>query len=113
MPSSRGIAREVVVAQRVDVPDVRFPPDRLEHRAREHLRPEDGAHLLATNLPRKYTSDPKYVLGETEPGVDLLAVVASAGPGGEAAVTDALVRLLGNFGTHTRAFVRALPEPPR
>jgi hypothetical protein len=69
--------------------------------------------LLAKNLPRKYTSDPGYVLGETEPGVDLLAVVASAGPASEAAVTDALVRLLGNFGTHTRAFVRTLPEAPR
>ena len=65
--------------------------------------------LLAANLPHKYTSDPAYVLGETEPGVDLLAVVASAGPAGEAAVTDALVHLLGNFGVHTRAFVRALP----
>jgi len=69
--------------------------------------------LLARNLPRKYTSDPSYVLGETEPGVDLLAVVANAGPAGEAALTDALVRLLGNLGTHTRAFVRALPESPR
>ncbi len=69
--------------------------------------------LLAKNLPHKYTSDPSYVLGETETGVDLLAVVASTGPAGEAAITDALVRLLGNFGTHTRAFVRALPEAKR
>ena len=69
--------------------------------------------LLAEHLPRKYTSDPGYVLGETEPGVDLLAVVASSGPAGEAAITDALVRLLGNFGAHTRAFVRALPASSR
>jgi hypothetical protein len=69
--------------------------------------------LIAKSLPRKYTSDPSYVLGETETGVDLLAVVAGAGPAGEAAMTDALVRLLGNFGTHTRAFVRALPEEKR
>jgi len=69
--------------------------------------------LLAKTLPHKYTSDPSYVLGETETGVDLLAVVASTGPTGEAAITDSLVRLLGNFGTHTRAFVRALPEPKR
>jgi hypothetical protein len=69
--------------------------------------------LIAKNLPRKYTSDPSYVLGETETGVDLLAVVARTGPAGEAAMTDALVRLLGNFGTHTRAFVRALPEAKR
>ena len=53
------------------------------------------------------------MLGETETGVDLLAVVASTGPAGEAAITDSLVRLLGNFGTHTRAFVRSLPEPTR
>jgi hypothetical protein len=86
---------------------------------REAITRESSAYadalddLLAKNLPRKYTSDPHYVLGETEPGVDLLAVVASAGPAGEAAVTDALVRLLGNFGTYTRAFVRALPASAR
>ena len=53
------------------------------------------------------------MLGETETGVDLLTVVASTGPAGEAAITDSLVRLLGNFGTHTRTFVRALPEAKR
>ena len=86
---------------------------------RETITRESSAYadtlddLLAKNLPRKYTSDPGYVFGETEPGVDLLAVVAGAGPAGEAAITDALVRLLGNFGAHTRAFVRALPDSKR
>lgn len=68
---------------------------------------------LEAHLPRKYTSDPAYVFGETEAGVDLLAVVARSGPAAQAAMTDALVRLLGNFGTHTRSFVRALPIPAR
>ncbi|HEX7440991.1 MAG TPA: hypothetical protein VF319_12945, partial [Caldimonas sp.] len=66
---------------------------------------------LEAHLPRKYISDPAYVFGETEAGVDLLAVVARSGAPAQAAMTDALVRLLGNFGTHTRAFVRALPVP--
>ncbi|MEP7057654.1 MAG: hypothetical protein ABI809_07765 [Caldimonas sp.] len=68
---------------------------------------------LEARLPRKYISEPSYVFGETEPDLDLLAVVAQAGPAAEAAMTDALVRLLGNFGTHTRAFVRALPDSSR
>ena len=68
---------------------------------------------LERYLPAKYISDPDYVFGETEAGVDLYAVVAKSGPAAQTAMTQALVRLLGNFGIHTRAFVRALLAPSR
>ncbi|MGH8797737.1 MAG: hypothetical protein ACREXI_11810 [Caldimonas sp.] len=64
-------------------------------------------------LPAKYTSDPDYVFGVTEADVDIHAVVAKSGAAAQAAMTQALVRLLGNFGRHTRSFVRALREPAR
>ena len=63
---------------------------------------------LARHLPAKYTSDPSYVFGETEAGVDLEAVVRREPAEARLAMDAALVRLLGNFGRHTRAFVRAL-----
>ena len=52
-PRVLGIARlagQVVVAQHVDVLDVRFPTDLLEHRAGEHLGPEDRRHALRFDL---------------------------------------------------------------
>jgi hypothetical protein len=63
---------------------------------------------LVASLPSKYTSDPTYVFGETEPGVDLHAVVGRSGAAAQQAMTKALAQLLLDFGTHTRAFVRAL-----
>ncbi len=68
---------------------------------------------LVASLPSKYTSDPDYVFGETEAGVDLHAVVGKSGAAVRQAMTQALAQLLLNFGTHTRAFVRALAVPSR
>ena len=68
---------------------------------------------LERYLPARYISDPQYVFGETEPGIDLQAVVAHSAPGAEAALTEGLARLLGGFGAHTRSFVRALAVAPR
>ena len=68
---------------------------------------------LERELPVKYTSDPAYVFGETEAGIDLDAVVTRSGQAAQAAMTQALVTLLGNFGTHTRSFVRALAMATR
>ncbi len=69
--------------------------------------------LLEASLPPRYTSDPDYVFGETETGVDLNAVLVRRGGAAEAAMTAELVRLLGRFGAQTRAFVRALATAPR
>ena len=64
-------------------------------------------------LPARYISDPSYTFGETEPGVDLYAVVARRAAAAQAAMTQALVQLLGNFGAQTRSFVRSLPPTAR
>lgn len=68
---------------------------------------------LVASLPSKYTSDPAYVFGETETGVDLHAVISKSGAAAREAMTKTLAQLLFNFGTHTRAFVRALVAPSR
>ena len=69
--------------------------------------------VLERELPWKYTSDPAYVFGETEPAVDLVAVVAASGTAADRAMSRALAHLMGNFGTHTRGFVRLLAESVR
>ena len=64
--------------------------------------------VLEQGLPPKYVSDPAYVLGETEPGLDLYGVVNKSPPAVQEAMTGMVAGLLRNFGAHTRAFVRSL-----
>ena len=64
--------------------------------------------VLEHSLPRKYVSDPDYVLGETEPGLDLYAVVQRSPAAVQAAMTVMVAGLLRNFGAYSRAFVRSL-----
>ena len=63
--------------------------------------------LLEHVLPAKYISDPRYVLGEAEPQLNLFTVMNGVSPERQALMTDATVRLMRNFGTHTRAFILA------
>jgi hypothetical protein len=63
---------------------------------------------LVARLPAKYTSDPEYVFGVTETGLDLYGEVAKSGPAARQAMAEAVAPLLANFGTYSRAFVRAL-----
>lgn len=64
--------------------------------------------LLVAQLPAKVTSDPSYVFGVTETGLDLYAQTARLDPAARQGMTRAIAPLLANFGTHTRAFVRTL-----
>jgi hypothetical protein len=64
--------------------------------------------VLEQSLPRKYVSDPAYVLGETEPELDLYDVLSKSPPPTREAMTGMVASLLRNFGAHTRAFVRSL-----
>jgi hypothetical protein len=64
--------------------------------------------VLEQSLPPKYVSDPAYVLGETEPSLDLYDVLNQAPPAAQQAMAGLAEGLLRNFGAHTRAFVRAL-----
>ena len=72
--------------------------------------------VLERSLPPKYVSDPKYVVGETEPGLDVYAIVNQSPPAAREAMTVMVAGLLRNFGAYSRAFVRSLlarPQPGR
>lgn len=62
---------------------------------------------LEAALPARMVSDPDYVFGKTDPGIDLLAQLAAA-PARQHDLTAALTPLLRDVGGHTRAFLRAL-----
>ena len=64
--------------------------------------------VIALSLPAKYVSDPAYVLGETEPGVDIYRLLEQSPPAAQAAMSGMIGGLLRNFGAYTRAFVRTL-----
>lgn len=63
--------------------------------------------MLEHVLPAKYISDPGYILGETEPNLNMLTVVANLKTEKQAYMTDVTANLMKNFGTHTRAFIVA------
>ena len=95
-----------------------------DNAAREVVSRESNALAGATdkaleqNLPARYVSDPGYILGETEPGLNLYRVLDESPPAARAAMGALVSGLLRNFGAHTRAFVRALltqsqQAPPR
>ena len=69
--------------------------------------------VLERSLPPKYVSDPKYVVGETEPGLDVYAVVNQSPPAAREAMTVMVAGLLRNFGAYSRAFVRSLLARPQ
>jgi len=58
--------------------------------------------VLEQGLPPKYVSDPAYVLGETEPGLDLYGVVNKSPPAVQEAISEAVEAL----GEHGRVVVR-------
>lgn len=90
-----------------------------ESTAREVISREANAlagatdKVLEQNLPGKYVSDPAYVLGETEPGLDLYDVLNQSPPPARLAMTGMVAGLIRNFGAHTRAFVRSLLLRPQ
>jgi hypothetical protein len=85
-----------------------------EDTAREVISRESNALARATDrvleqsLPRKYVSDSGYVLGETEPELDLYGVLNKSPPPAREAMTGMVAGLLRNFGAYSRAFVRSL-----
>jgi len=85
--------------------------------ARDVISRESSALAAATDsvlersLPPKYVSDPAYVLGETEPDLDLYDVLNNSPPPAGEAMAGMVAGLLRNFGAHSRAFVRSLLAP--
>ncbi|MGZ5714686.1 MAG: hypothetical protein ACXWIG_11075 [Caldimonas sp.] len=61
---------------------------------------------LVARLQPKYTSDPAYVFGVNQTGVDTYAELGAT-PAARDALKRSLAPLLGNLGTTSRAFVRS------
>ena len=68
---------------------------------------------LVAALPLRYTSDPSYIVGVTEPGLDLYAVLATSDPSTRATLQRAMLPLLAHFGAHSRSFIRAVMQGSR
>lgn len=63
---------------------------------------------LVAALPPRYTSDTSYVVGVTEPGLDLYAVAARSSASSRQSLERAMLPLLARLGAHTRAYLRAV-----
>jgi hypothetical protein len=68
---------------------------------------------LERALPAHYVADPGFDYGAADDPHDLWAVLAHSSVAAREALLNALIGLLGQFGSQTRAFVRTLPLPPR
>lgn len=88
-----------------------LPRTLVAKRAAAAAGPVDRA--IAKSLPARFVGDPEYEFGVDGDEVDLYALLASDDPAGRDAMIDALVPLMSEYGTHTRAFVRALLGEPR
>ncbi len=82
--------------------------------SRESYDAADGIDaVLVAALPPRYTSDPSYVFGVTEPDIDLYALLAKSDPSARATLERAMLPLLEHFGTHSRSFIRAVLQNSR
>jgi hypothetical protein len=63
---------------------------------------------LVASLQPQYVSDPGYVFGVTQTGVDIHAELGASSPTARASLQRAIAPLLGNLGTTSRAFVRGV-----
>ncbi|MEP7301097.1 MAG: hypothetical protein ABI699_06170 [Caldimonas sp.] len=63
---------------------------------------------LVAWMPAKYTSDPAYVFGVTQTGVDSHADLGAASPATRESLKRAVAPLLGKLGAASRAYLRSL-----
>ena len=68
-------------------------------------------HMLEEALPAKYISDPAYVFEQTEPDIDLFAVLKSAPQNMQDEMTQLVSSLMQHFGTQSRVFIGSLSRP--
>ena len=83
-----------------------WPRRVVSQRAYEASDAVDAA--LVASLQPKYVSDPAYVFGVTQTGVDTYAELGASSPAARASLQRAIAPLLGNLGTTSRALVRAV-----
>lgn len=103
----------VVLALRSDVRDASYPAwsdaylrDVVARQAHAH-GPGLAALLMAT-MPKGYVADPDYDFGVQGDRLDLLAELSHRDPARRAELDHEVADLMGNFGAHTRNFVRAI-----
>ena len=83
-----------------------WPRQVVSSRANDAADAIDAA--LVAWLQPKYVSDPGYVFGVTQTGVDTYAELGATSPAARDALKRAIAPLLGNLGTTSRAFVRSV-----
>ena len=105
-------ASEAIDALRDTAADAGHRHDDTAPRARIARQAYDAADMidaaLESALPPRVVSDPDYVIGKTEPDLDLFARLGAASPERRQALAASVAPLLRNVGSHTRGFVRAL-----
>jgi hypothetical protein len=80
-----------------------WPRRVVSQRAYEASDAIDAA--LVASLQPKYVSDPSYVFGVTQTGVDIHAELGAKSPAARASLQRAIAPLLGNLGTTSRAWI--------
>lgn len=87
-----------------------YSPSQVRQRIslQSHAAANGTDAMLEHVLPAKYISDPHYILGETEPDLDMLAVLANLTPEQQTRMTNTVADLMKNFGAHSRTFMQAM-----
>lgn len=67
--------------------------------------------MLEHALPARYISDPAYVFEQTEPDIDLFAVLQRAPQNMQDDMTQLASGLMQHFGTQSRVFIASLTKP--
>ncbi len=83
-----------------------WPRKVVSQRAHDAADAIDAA--LVQWLQPKYVSDPAYVFGVTQTGVDIHAELGASAPAARESLKRAIAPLLGNLGTTSRAFARSV-----
>ncbi len=81
----------------------------VSHQA--HAWAERTDRMLVQAVPAKYISDPDYVFEQTEPDIDLAAVLKTVPKKMQDEMTQLVSALMQHFGTQTRTFITSLAEP--
>lgn len=98
-------------------PVMRYTPAsvRLSISKQAHAMADATDAALEQLLPEKTVSDSDYIFGESEPDIDLFALLAKTSAEKQDRMSQLVAGLMRNFGEHSRAFIQAVlpPLPPK
>lgn len=91
-------------------PVMRYTPAalRLVISKQAHAMAATTDAALEQLLPEKTISDPDYLFGESEPEIDLFALLSQAGVEKQRGMSQLVSGLMRNFGVHSRSFIETL-----